>query len=223
MKGCQTYSTMVTVMCNGRSVDYRSSFYSLIQEARALQGVGSKLADKIWEIAQSGELRKLHEFQSSEQVRVLKLFTDVWGAGATTANAWYQQVGCYYTSFFPLSKYIWYDCAQMKVWIEILSVHPFPFSPGFSFSHPFCFCFFVSVFLSLLPLLSLSQYVFSMFVSYPSGFSFSFHSFPFSFPAFRQLFTCSVCCRSEYLCMKIELVKVEFLGHMLGNGHISFM
>ncbi|XP_076434932.1 DNA polymerase lambda-like [Babylonia areolata] len=61
------------------------------EEARSLQGVGSKLADKIWEIAQSGELRKLNEFQSSEQVRVLKLFTDVWGAGPTTANAWYQQ------------------------------------------------------------------------------------------------------------------------------------
>ena len=55
-------------------------------------GVGSKLADKIWEIAQSGELRKLNEFQSSEQVQVLKIFTNVWGAGPTTANAWYQQV-----------------------------------------------------------------------------------------------------------------------------------
>ena len=64
----------------------------LPQEARSLQGVGAKLADKIWEIAQSGELRKLNEFQSSEQVRVLKLFTDVWGAGPTTASAWYQQV-----------------------------------------------------------------------------------------------------------------------------------
>ncbi|KAK7110678.1 hypothetical protein V1264_014513 [Littorina saxatilis] len=61
------------------------------EEARALQGVGAKLADKIWEIAQSGELRKLTEFQSSEQVQVLKLFTDVWGAGPTTANAWFQQ------------------------------------------------------------------------------------------------------------------------------------
>ncbi|KAL8563394.1 hypothetical protein ACOMHN_063391 [Nucella lapillus] len=61
------------------------------EEARSLQGVGSKLADKIWEIAQSGQLRKLTELQSSEQVRMLKLFTNVWGAGATTANAWYQQ------------------------------------------------------------------------------------------------------------------------------------
>ena len=57
--------------------------------------MGAKLADKIWEIAQSGELRKLNEFQSSEHVRVLKLFTDVWGAGPTTANAWYQQVRKY--------------------------------------------------------------------------------------------------------------------------------
>ncbi|KAK7483972.1 hypothetical protein BaRGS_00024856 [Batillaria attramentaria] len=61
------------------------------EEARSLQGVGSKLADKIWEIAQSGELRKLNEFQSSEEIQVLKLFTDVWGAGPTTARTWYQQ------------------------------------------------------------------------------------------------------------------------------------
>ncbi|KAK6185803.1 hypothetical protein SNE40_007953 [Patella caerulea] len=61
------------------------------EEARNLRGVGAKLADKIWEIAESGELRKLNEFKSSDDIKILNMFTDVWGAGPTTARAWYQQ------------------------------------------------------------------------------------------------------------------------------------
>uniref|UniRef100_A0A2C9K182 DNA polymerase n=1 Tax=Biomphalaria glabrata TaxID=6526 RepID=A0A2C9K182_BIOGL len=61
------------------------------EEAKSLPGVGGRLADKIWEIAQSGELRKLKEFESCEMTQVLKLFTNVWGAGPQTALAWYQQ------------------------------------------------------------------------------------------------------------------------------------
>ncbi|XP_064600493.1 DNA polymerase lambda-like isoform X2 [Liolophura sinensis] len=61
------------------------------EEAKALPGVGSRLADKVWEIAESGELRKLNEFRSSEELQVISLFTDVWGAGAHTARTWYQQ------------------------------------------------------------------------------------------------------------------------------------
>ena len=62
------------------------------QEAKALPGVGKRLAEKIWEIAESGELRKLNEFKSSDEIRVIEMFKDVWGAGATTARTWYQQV-----------------------------------------------------------------------------------------------------------------------------------
>lgn len=61
------------------------------EEAKALPGVGKRLAEKIWEIAESGELRKLNEFKSSEEIRVIEMFKDVWGAGATTARTWYQQ------------------------------------------------------------------------------------------------------------------------------------
>ena len=68
-------------------------FLSLsLKEAKALPGVGKRLAEKIWEIAESGELRKLNEFKSSEEIRVIEMFKDVWGAGATTARTWYQQV-----------------------------------------------------------------------------------------------------------------------------------
>lgn len=62
------------------------------QEAKSLPHVGKRLADKIWEIAQSGELRKLKEFETNEAVNTLKLFINVWGAGPHTARMWYQQV-----------------------------------------------------------------------------------------------------------------------------------
>ncbi|XP_005091641.1 DNA polymerase lambda [Aplysia californica] len=61
------------------------------EEAMALPAIGKRLADKIWEIAESGELRKLQELKSSEEVRVLETFTNVWGAGPTTAQQWFQQ------------------------------------------------------------------------------------------------------------------------------------
>lgn len=43
---------------------------SLPQEAKSLPGVGDKLADKIWEIIESGELRKLDELSSQEEIQV---------------------------------------------------------------------------------------------------------------------------------------------------------
>ncbi|XP_060066697.1 DNA polymerase lambda-like [Ylistrum balloti] len=61
------------------------------QEAKDLPGVGTRLADKIWEIAESGELRKLNEFRSSDEVKVMEMFGNVWGAGAHTSRTWYQQ------------------------------------------------------------------------------------------------------------------------------------
>lgn len=63
-----------------------------MQEARALPAVGSKLADKIWEIVESGGLRKLDEFKSSDEIKTLELFGNLWGAGAVTSRQWYQQV-----------------------------------------------------------------------------------------------------------------------------------
>lgn len=65
-------------------------YYS--QEAKDLPGVGTRLADKIWEIAESGELRKLNEFRSSDEVKIMEMFGNVWGAGAHTSRVWYQQV-----------------------------------------------------------------------------------------------------------------------------------
>ena len=54
-----------------------------VQEAESVPGVGRRLAEKVWEIVQSGELRKLDEIASSEETKALQLFTNLWGAGAS--------------------------------------------------------------------------------------------------------------------------------------------
>lgn len=62
------------------------------QEAAALPGIGRKLADKVWEIVQSGALRKLDEVMSGERMAAINLFNDIWGAGPGAAERWVQQV-----------------------------------------------------------------------------------------------------------------------------------
>ncbi|XP_068607306.1 DNA polymerase lambda [Brachionichthys hirsutus] len=59
------------------------------QEACLIPGIGKRMADKIDEIMESGHLRKLDHI--GEAVPVLELFTNIWGAGAKTAQLWYQQ------------------------------------------------------------------------------------------------------------------------------------
>uniref|UniRef100_A0A3Q3IMI5 DNA polymerase n=1 Tax=Monopterus albus TaxID=43700 RepID=A0A3Q3IMI5_MONAL len=59
------------------------------EEACQIPGIGKRMADKIVEIMESGHLRKLDHI--GEAVPVLELFTNIWGAGAKTAQLWYQQ------------------------------------------------------------------------------------------------------------------------------------
>ncbi|KAG1676100.1 DNA polymerase lambda [Nymphon striatum] len=61
------------------------------EEAKAIRGVGERLADKIYEIIQSGHLRKIDEVCSGERMEAINLFTELWGAGPTTAELWVQQ------------------------------------------------------------------------------------------------------------------------------------
>lgn len=49
------------------------------------------MAEKIWEIVESGELRKLNELSSSDEIKAINLFTNIWGVGATTARCWVAQ------------------------------------------------------------------------------------------------------------------------------------
>ncbi|NXW41508.1 DPOLL polymerase, partial [Nyctiprogne leucopyga] len=59
------------------------------QEACKIPGIGKRMAEKILEILESGHLRKLDHI--NESVPVLELFSNIWGAGAKTAQMWYQQ------------------------------------------------------------------------------------------------------------------------------------
>ncbi|KAL1005887.1 hypothetical protein UPYG_G00065170 [Umbra pygmaea] len=59
------------------------------EEACKIQGIGKKMADKVMEILESGHLRKIDHL--GEAVPVLELFTNIWGAGAKTAQLWYTQ------------------------------------------------------------------------------------------------------------------------------------
>lgn len=62
---------------------------STYQEACEIPGIGKRLAEKIWEILQTGHLRKLDHLGDS--VSVLGTFSNIWGAGVKTAQMWYQQ------------------------------------------------------------------------------------------------------------------------------------
>lgn len=58
----------------------------------AIPGVGKRLADKIWEIIQTGDLTKLSILDSRDDINAIKLFTNVHGIGPTTAQSFVAQV-----------------------------------------------------------------------------------------------------------------------------------
>lgn len=59
------------------------------EECSSLPYVGERLAKKIWEIVQTGHLRRLDHVDPKQEA--LNLFAGVWGAGPTTAEAWISQ------------------------------------------------------------------------------------------------------------------------------------
>lgn len=81
--------TLLKLFCS-YSISIQTFFPYLFQEACQIPGIGKRMADKIDEIMESGHLRKLDHI--GEAVPVLELFTNIWGAGAKTAQLWYQQV-----------------------------------------------------------------------------------------------------------------------------------
>ncbi|XP_045127751.1 DNA polymerase lambda-like [Portunus trituberculatus] len=79
------YERAVTAIRNyGKEITSR-------EEALAIPGIGGRLADKIAEILESGRLRKVAEVCEGEEAETLRLFLGVWGAGPSTAQAWYLQ------------------------------------------------------------------------------------------------------------------------------------
>ncbi|KAG7281976.1 hypothetical protein CRUP_003034 [Coryphaenoides rupestris] len=72
-----------------RALGYSKAVNALKSYHKPITGIGKRMADKIDEIMESGHLRKLDNI--GEAVPVLELFTNIWGAGAKTAQLWYQQ------------------------------------------------------------------------------------------------------------------------------------
>ena len=59
------------------------------EECNNLPFVGERLAKKIWEIVQTGHLRRLDHVDPKQDA--INLFVGVWGAGPTAAEAWVSQ------------------------------------------------------------------------------------------------------------------------------------
>lgn len=59
------------------------------EECSSLPFVGERLAKKIWEIVETGHLRRLDHVDPKQGA--INLFVGVWGAGPTTAEAWVSQ------------------------------------------------------------------------------------------------------------------------------------
>ncbi|XP_002734013.2 DNA polymerase lambda-like [Saccoglossus kowalevskii] len=61
------------------------------EEANSIPGIGKKMADKVWEIIESGHLRKIDYVCQGEEVKAINLFTKIHGVGPTIAQELYQQ------------------------------------------------------------------------------------------------------------------------------------
>ena len=59
------------------------------EECSSLPFVGERLAKKIWEIVETGHLRRLDHVDPKQEA--INLFAGVWGAGPATAEAWVSQ------------------------------------------------------------------------------------------------------------------------------------
>ena len=69
-----------------------------------MPGVGDRLADKIYEIIQTGDLTKLDEMNSREDINSIKLFTNIHGVGPTIAQQFVARVTILFLSRFNLSN-----------------------------------------------------------------------------------------------------------------------
>lgn len=61
------------------------------QEARSIQFIGDRLADKVAEIISSGSLRRLDHVDKEKQ-SIIALFKHIHGVGQSTAEQFYAQV-----------------------------------------------------------------------------------------------------------------------------------
>ncbi len=70
-----------------------------------LPGIGSRLAEKIVEIMETGSMTKLEEYQTDADIAVMDLFGKIWGIGPAQAKRWVDLV-CYL--IFPKALIIFF-------------------------------------------------------------------------------------------------------------------
>ncbi|CAF4506973.1 unnamed protein product, partial [Rotaria magnacalcarata] len=58
------------------------------EEIRMLPGIGSRLAEKIVEIMETGSMIKLEEYQTDADIAAMDLFGQIWGIGPAQAKRW---------------------------------------------------------------------------------------------------------------------------------------
>lgn len=58
-----------------------------------MPGIGSRLAEKIVEIMETGSMTKLEEYQTDADIPVMDLFGKIWGIGPAQAKRWVDLVG----------------------------------------------------------------------------------------------------------------------------------
>lgn len=58
-----------------------------------LPGIGSRLAEKVVEIMETGSMIKLEEYQTDADIAAMDLFGKIWGIGPAQAKRWVDQVG----------------------------------------------------------------------------------------------------------------------------------
>ncbi|KAJ3997744.1 DNA polymerase lambda [Lentinula boryana] len=63
-----------------------------LEDAQKIPGIGKKTAQKIMEIIETGDLQRI-AYERTEDVKVLSIFTKIYGVGIQTATMWYAR-GC---------------------------------------------------------------------------------------------------------------------------------
>ncbi len=59
-----------------------------LEEAKCIKGVGTKIANKIWEIINTGKLRQVEFALSDTTSQAFQIFGKIWGAGPSSVAKW---------------------------------------------------------------------------------------------------------------------------------------
>ncbi|KZF21481.1 terminal deoxynucleotidyl transferas-like protein [Xylona heveae TC161] len=105
--GVRAYSTSIASLCA-----YPFSL-TTTREILALPGCDVKIAHLFHEWkSNGGHIRTVEEIDKDETLKVLKLFYDIWGVGATTAKEFYYDRG--WRDLDDIVEYGWHDLSRVQ-------------------------------------------------------------------------------------------------------------